>query len=127
MYHILRCVGSKIFNSSPSSNKETKIFPSSLKSICSAPVDAFEMAAISMNDSLHNLMERTLLMTSLFSDENEILVFKDDIAAGHATLKSLKIIQKALLEMKEEKSLHSYITGSRVTFPTLKPKVAEVS
>ena len=86
-----------------------------------------DMAAISMNDSLRELMERTMLVTSVSTDESEILTLRSDIAAGNVSVASLRILRKHMVEMREVRSLHSYISGSKVTFPTLKPIIAEVS
>ena len=86
-----------------------------------------DMAAISMNDSLRELMERTMLVTSVSTDESEILTLRSDIAAGNVSVASLRILRKHMVEMREVRSLHSYISGSKVTFPSLKPIIAEVS
>lgn len=85
------------------------------------------MAAISMNESLRELIERALLITTVFTDEADIQTLKDDIVADHVTVETLQILKRALVEMKEERTLHSYIAGSKMTFPAFKPKVVEVS
>ena len=68
-----------------------------------------------------------MLLTSVLTDESEILTLKNDVAAGNVTVASLRILRKYMVEMKEVRSLHSYISGSKVTFPSLKPIIAEVS
>ena len=85
------------------------------------------MAAISLNASLRGLIERALLIAPTFADDLEVQILKDDMASECISVKSLRILRKALLEMKDESSLHSYIVGSKVTFPTLKPKTTQVS
>mmetsp|Transcript_11597 Transcript_11597/g.11234 ORF Transcript_11597/g.11234 Transcript_11597/m.11234 type:complete len:284 (+) Transcript_11597:30-881(+) len=85
------------------------------------------MAAISMNFALKGLCERALLIPCLFKDESELQSLKDDILSGFVSKESLHILSKALKEMPEEKSLHSYITGSKVVFPTFQTKSVETS
>ena len=85
------------------------------------------MAAIALNASLRGLIERALLIAPTFADDLEVQILKDDMASECISVKSLRILKKALLEMKDESSLHSYIVGSKVTFPTLKPKTTQVS
>jgi hypothetical protein len=85
------------------------------------------MAAISMNDSLRTLAEKALLMDSLFADESESQALRDDIAAHCLTLKSIRILRSALVLMDNEDSLHSYIAGSKLTFPGLKSPAKEVT
>ena len=84
------------------------------------------MAAIALNASLRGLIERALLIAPTFADDLEVQILKDDMASECISVKSLRILKKALLEMKDESSLHSYIVGSKVTFPTLKPKTTQV-
>jgi hypothetical protein len=85
------------------------------------------MAAISINDSLRTLAEKALLMDSLFRDESESRTLRDDIAAHCLTLKSIRILKSALVLMDSKDSLHSYIAGSKLTFPSLKPPAEEVT
>ena len=80
-----------------------------------------------MNAALRGLIKRTLLITTIFTDESDIQTLKDDCAADYVSVKSLQILKRALVEMKDERTLHSYILGSKVTFPNFKPKVVEVS
>lgn len=85
------------------------------------------MAAISMNDSLQCLAEKVLLMDSLFSNESDSQTLRDDIAAHSLTLRSIRILKNALVLMDDKNSLHSYISGSKLTFPNFKPPAREVT
>ena len=84
------------------------------------------MAAISMNDSLRELIEQALLMSDLFSDESEYQSLKDDMEADHVSVRSLQLLKRALVFMKKEGTLHSYIADSSIKFPLLKPAKASV-
>jgi hypothetical protein len=88
------------------------------------------MAAISMNTSLRELCDYALSIPSLI-DPLDMKCLKDDMTAECLSMTTLRILSRALIEMKKDgkvvSSLHSYITGSKVVFPALKPKVTEVS
>ena len=79
-----------------------------------------------MNDALKTLAQQALTMTSLFADESEVQTLHDDIAAHCLTLKSMRILKSALVLMDSKDSLHSYIAGSKLTFPLLKPPAKKV-
>lgn len=85
------------------------------------------MAAISMNDSLRSLADKALVMDNLFADDSESQILRDDIAAHILTLKSIRILKNALLLMDSKDSLYSYIAGSKLTFPSLKLPIKEVT
>jgi hypothetical protein len=85
------------------------------------------MAAILMNSALKGLCECALLIPCLFTDESELQSLKDDILSGFVSKESLHILSKALKEMAEEKSLHSYIIGSKFVFPDFQTKIIEVN
>lgn len=80
-----------------------------------------------MNAALKGLCERALLIPCLFKDESELQSLRDDILSGLVSKESLHILSKALREIPEEKSLHSYITGSKVVFPAFQTKIIEVN
>lgn len=84
------------------------------------------MAAILMNSELKGLCDRVLLIQSLLKDETKLQCLKGDILSGFVSKNSLYILSKALTDMPGEKSLHSYIIGSKVVFPAFQNKIIEV-
>ena len=79
-----------------------------------------------MNDSLRVLIEQALLIPNLFTDESEHQSLKDDMEANHVSVKSLQLLKRALVFMKKEGTLHTYIADSSIKFPLLKPTKSSV-
>jgi hypothetical protein len=84
------------------------------------------MAAILMNSEMKGLCDHVLLMQSLLKDESNLQCLKGDILSGFISKNSLHILSKALTEMPGDRSLHSYIIGSKVVFPAFQKKIIEV-
>lgn len=79
-----------------------------------------------MNDSLRELVEQALLIPSIFLDDSEYQSLKNDMDSDYVSIRSLQLLKRALVIMKKEGTLHSYIAASSIKFPLLKPVKSSV-